>query len=239
MQNSLSPTLPVCALAASWETRIHGAPCVSIYWQQSTCCFVPKASGFNYGPITRAENAPRAEAAAFLSRRLYVLLAKVLILKWEIMGLPGQEWEENQGENQGLSLRLNKPHASPFPVFPPPRPVPRLRAIFKLSSQRGACVLLSQTMPSFIIPCLLPGGAAVGWVNPARSHRMSVSAEFCSVGPRLGNAPKCTQVLLYRPSSPSAGWCDLHFPDHLNLLQGGASLLWAAAVAVPISGVYI
>lgn len=64
-----------------------------------------------------------------------------------------------------------------------------------------------------------------------------MSAEFHSVGPRLGNAPKCTQILLHQPSSPSADWRDLHFPDHLNLLQGGASLLWAGAVAVHISGV--
>lgn len=77
----------------------------------------------------------------------------------------------------------------------------------------------------------------VGWVNPARSHRMSVSAEFRSVGPRLGNAPKRTQILSYQLSSPSADGRDLHFPDHPSSLQGGASLLWAGAVAVRISGV--
>lgn len=33
-------------------------------------------------------------------------------------------------------------------------------------------------------------GAALGWVNPARWHRMSACTEFYPVGPCLGNAPK-------------------------------------------------
>lgn len=72
--------------------------------------------------------------------------------------------------------------------------------------------------------------AVVGWVNPARLHRISVSAEFCSVRPHLGNAPKCTQILLCQPSSPSANKHDL------NLLQGVASLVSAGVVAVHICG---
>lgn len=101
---------------------------------------------------------------------------------------------------------------------------PHLQAIFKLDSQ-WVCILHRQMMPSVILPCLLPGAQQLaGWI--LQDCTGCLSAEFCSVGPRLGNAPKCTQILLYQPSSPRANRRDFHLPDYLNLLQGGASLLW-------------
>lgn len=142
------------------------------------------------------------------------------------MGLPGQDWEENQGENWDMSLCLNKSDASPHPPS-------------NIQAQFAASVPSVQPDDAKFYRPLPPAwGAAVGWVNPARSHRMLASAEFHSIGPRLGNAPKCMQKLLYQPSSSSANRCDLYFPDRRNLLRGGASLLWAGVVAVHIRGVY-
>lgn len=118
-----------------------------------------------------------------------------------------------------------------LPAFPPSPPPSNIQAQFAASVHS-----VQADNAKFYHPLPPAWEAAVGWLNPARLHRMAASTEFHSVGPCLGNAPKCRQILLYQLSSPSTKWCDLHFPDHRNLLQGGDGLLWAAVVAVLIMG---